>query len=80
MLYIPVTSPSALSSIVNLEWMGDRIDASEAEVVGWIGNFGDAQVMSSVVALEWVRDGIEELEVKAIEQLSYVDYYDSDYA
>ena len=77
MLYIPVTSPSALSSIVNLEWMGDGIDASEAEAIKWINNFGDAEVMSSVVALGWVQDGIEEIEVKAIQELSYINYDDA---
>ncbi len=77
MLYIPVTNPSALSSIVSLDWMGDHIDAAEAEAIKWINNIGDAEVMSSVVALGWVQDGIEELEVKAIQELSYIDYDDS---
>ena len=76
MLYIPVTSPSALSSIVNLDWMGDHIDAAEAEAIKWIVYFGDAEVMSSVVALGWVQDGIEEIEGKAIQELSYMAYDD----
>ncbi len=80
MLYIPVTSPSALSSIVNLDWMSDRIDASEAEAINWINNFGDADVMSSVVSLGWVQDGIEGLEVEVIQQLSYIDYNASEVA
>ena len=77
MLYIPVTSSPALSSLVNLDWMGDRIDAAEAEAIKWINNFGDAEVMSSVVALGWVQDGIEELEVKTIQEISYIAYDDT---
>ena len=80
MLYIPVTSPSVLSSIVNLDWMSDRIDVPEAEAIKWINNIGDAEVMSSVVVLGWVHDGIKELEAKTIRELSYIDYDDSEVA
>ena len=39
-----------------------------------MSNFSDAEVASSVVSLGWVQDGIEELEVKTIENLSYIAY------
>ena len=39
-----------------------------------MNNFGDEEVASSVVALSWMQDGIEEIEVKTIEELSYIAY------
>ena len=80
LLYIAVSSRSVVSSIVALDWLQDGIEDLEGEAINWIGNFGDAEVASSVVALGWVQDGIEEVEVKAIQQLSYIDYHDSDQA
>ena len=37
-----------------------------------VDSSGDADVALSVTELAWVRDGIEELEVKTIEELSYI--------
>ena len=61
---------------MNLEWMGDGIDASDAEAIKWIGNFGDAEVMSSVVALPWVQDGVGRQETRAIKEISHLAYKD----
>ena len=77
LLYIAVTSRPVVSSIVDLDWMHDGIEDLEAEAIRWMNNFRDEEVASSVVALAWVQDGIKELEVKAIEELSYINNYDS---
>ena len=47
------------------------------EAIYWVNNSGDADVALSVTELAWMRDGIEELEVKTIEELSYIGQRDS---
>ena len=37
-----------------------------------MNNFGDAEVASAVVSLGWLQDGIDDVEVKTIEELSYI--------
>ena len=74
LLYFAVTSRTAVSSIVGLDWVRDGIEALEAGAIHWVNNFRDAEVASSVVALGWVQDGIEEIEVDTIEELSYIAY------
>ena len=78
--YLAAEDPNVASSIVSFGWMQDGVDDVEAAVLGWLNNFGSAEVVSSVVALGWVDDGIEEIEVTALEQLSYIDYADADVA
>ena len=80
LLYIAVTSPSAVSSIVEIEWVRDGVDKQEAEAIAWVDNSGDADVALSVTELGWVRDGIEELEVKTIQELSYIGQDDAEVA
>ena len=54
--------------------------AVEAEALGWMNNIGSAEVATSVVSLGWVADGIDEIEVKAIEELSYMAIGDAKFA
>ena len=63
-------------------WVGCRtaIEDIEWQSINWVNNFGDGAVASSVVALAWVQDGVEEREVNTIEELSYIDYYDTEEA
>ena len=42
-----------------------------------MNNFGDAEVASSVMSLGWMQDSIEEVEVKTIEELSYISNKDA---
>ncbi len=77
LLYIAVTSRSVVSTIVSFGWVQDGIDDEEAEAFRWLDNIGSADVASSVVTLSWVEDGIEKIDVKALEQISYIDYGDS---
>ena len=37
-----------------------------------MSNIGDAEVASAVVSLGWMQDGIDDVEVKTIEELSYI--------
>ena len=65
--------------VVALGWVQDGIEDIEAEAVDWIGNMGSAEVASAVVALGWVHDGIDDqLEVRTIEELSYIAYDDTE--
>ncbi len=77
LLYIAVTSRSVVGTIVSFSWVQDGIDDEEAGAFRWLNNIGSADVASSVVTLSWMEDGIEEIEVKVLEQISYVDYGDS---
>ena len=52
--------------------MQDGIDDVEAGAIRWINNIRTAEVASSAVSLGWVQDGIDAVEVKTIEELSYV--------
>ena len=45
-----------------------------------MNNIGSAEVASSVVSLGWLEDGIDEIEVKAIEGISNISYWDADVA
>ena len=77
LLYIAVTSRAVVSSLVSLQWVQDGISADEAAAIGWINNIGGPGVMTAVVALEWVQDGIDnDLEVRTMQELSYMDYED----
>ena len=65
-------------SVVALGWVQDGIEDIEAEAVGWISNIGSTEVASAVVALSWVQDGIDDaLEIRTIEDLSYIAYDDT---
>ena len=60
-------------SVVALDWVRDGVDDDvEAGAIDWMNNFGDAEVASAVVSLGWVQDGIDDVEVKTIEELSYI--------
>ena len=73
LLYIAVTSRAVVSSLISLDWVQDGISDDEAAAIDRINNIASAEVMSAVVALGWVRDGIDDdLEVKTIEELSYI--------
>ena len=73
LLYIAVTSRSLVASLVSLDWVRDGMSGDEAEAIDWINNMPGAEVMSAVVALGWIQDGIDDdLEVKTIEELSYI--------
>ena len=78
--YIAFDDAELASSVVGLDWVQDGIEEIEVEAIGWANNFGDGAVASSVVALAWVQDGVEEREVNTIEELSYIDFYDTDEA
>ena len=78
--YIAYDDAKLASSVVGLDWVQDGIEEIEFEAIGWANNFGDGAVASSVVALAWVQDGVEEREVNTIEELSYIDFYDTDEA
>ena len=72
LLYIAVTSRSVVASIVSLSWVQDGIHDEETGAFRWMNNIGSAKVASSVVSLGWVEDDIDEIEVKTIEELSYI--------
>ena len=79
LLYIAVTSRSVVASLVSLDWVRDGMTGDETEAIDWINNMPGAEVMSAVVALGWVRDGIDDdLEVRTIEELSYIAYDDTE--
>ena len=59
-------------SVVSLDWVQDGVDDLEAGAIGWMNNFGDAEVASAVASLGWLQDGIDDVEVKTIEELSYI--------
>ena len=80
LLYIAVLSRTVASSIVSLSWVQDGVDGVEPETIGWLNNIGSAEVASAVVSLGWVADGIDETEVKAIQEISYIDYWDAEVA
>ena len=67
-----------------LEWVTDNIEELEFQAIywmrNWVLNMGEGNVAASIVAMGWVQDGVSELEVGAIEQLSYIAYYDADIA
>lgn len=75
--YIDYDDSGVASSVVGLDWIQDGIEVLEFEAINWVNNFGDMEVAASVVTLGWMEDGIEELEVKTIQELSYINYYDS---
>ena len=77
MRYINLDASEVAASVIALPWVQDGIEDAEFEAIDWINNFGSGEAMASVVSLNWVRDGIEEPEVKTLEELSYIDYYDS---
>ena len=68
------------SSVVSLDWVQDGVHGLEVETIGWVNNIGGAEVASAVVSLGWVVDGIDEFEVKALEEISYIDYRDTEVA
>ena len=73
-------SAELASSVIDLDWVQDGIEEIEFEAIGWANNFSDGAVASLAVALAWVQDGVEEREVNTIEELSYIDFYDTDEA
>ena len=76
--YIDYDDPGLAMSVVSLGWVQDSISDVEAEAIAWIGNVSGVEVASAVVALAWVQDGIDgDLEVRTIEELSYVSYGDA---
>ena len=78
--YIDYRDTEVAFSVVSMDWVRDGIDGIEAEALDWINNIGSAEVASAVVSLGWVADGIDETEVKAIQEISYIDYRDTDVA
>ena len=72
LLYIAVMSRSVTMSLVSMPWVQDGVTQSEAGAVGWMNNFGAAEVASAVVSLEWMQDGVDGAEVRALEELSYI--------
>ena len=80
LLYVAVVSRPVASSIISLGWVQDGIDDAESGAIHWMRNIGAAEVASSVVALSWVQDRIEAVEVKTIEELSYISNRDAEVA
>ena len=80
LLYIAATSRSVAASILSLGWIQDGVQELEAGVIDWLNNVGSADVASKVVSLTWLKDGIEDNELKAVEQISYIDYGDPEVA
>ena len=78
--YIAYDDAELASSVIGLDWVQDSIEEIEFEAIGWVNNFGGVAAASAVVALAWVQDGVEEREVSTIEELSYIDFYDTDEA
>ncbi len=78
--YIEYDNSEVAAAVIALGWVQDGIEDLEWEAIDWVNNFGDMEVASSVVALAWVQDGVEEREVNTIEELSYIDFYDTDEA
>ncbi len=78
--YIAYDDAELASSVIGLDWVQDSIEEIEFEAIGWVNNFGGVEAASAVVALAWVQDGVEEREVNTIEELSYIDFYDTDEA
>ena len=78
--YIAFDDAELASSVVGLGWVQDGIEDIEWQSINWVNNFGGVEAASSVVALAWVQDGVEEREVNTIEELSYIDYYDTEEA
>ena len=76
--YIGQADSEVAAVVMALSWVQDGIEDLEFQAIDWINNFGSEQAMKSVTALGWVRDGIQEMEPKAIEELSYIDYEDSE--
>ena len=75
--YVDQDNSAVAASLIALPLVQDGVEDAEFEAIDWINNFGSGDAMTSIVALGWVQDGIEELEVKTIQELSYIDYYDS---
>ena len=80
LLYIVVVSRTVAASIVSLSWVQDGVNDVEAGAFRWMKNIGSAKVKTSVVSLSWVEGGIDEIEVMAIEEISYIDYADTEVA
>ena len=80
MSYINYDDDELALALVDLAWIQDGVEEVELDALGWVGNFSNPEVALQVVSLAWVKDEIEELEVSAIEELSYIDYYDGDLA
>ena len=78
--YIAYNHVGLASSVIGLGWVQDGIEEIEVEAIGWVNNFGGVEAASAVVALAWVQDGVEDREVDTIEELSYLDFYDTDEA
>ena len=78
--YIAFDDADLALAVVDLAWVQDGIEDIEWQSINWVNNFGGVEAASSVVALAWVQDGVEEREVNTIEELSYIDYYDTDEA
>ena len=72
--WIADDDPAIALRILDMPWVIDEVDDLEAGAINWVNNFKDANVALSVVALGWVQDGIGEIEVKTIEELSYITY------
>ena len=72
---------SAVSaSVVALPWVQDGVEGIEFDAIDWVDNFGGGEAATALVASDWVKDSVTELEVKAIEELSYINYDDAEVA
>ena len=78
--YLANEFPLVAASLVSLGWVEDGIDELDFQGIDWVRNMGNEEVAASVVALDWVRDGLDVVEVKVIEQLSYISLEDPDVA
>ena len=78
--YIAFDDAELAYSVIVLGWVQDGVEDIEWQAIDWVNNFGGVEPASAVVALAWVQDGVEEREVNTIEELSYIDFYDTDEA
>ena len=72
--YVAYDDSGLASMVAGLGWMQDGVDEREFVALEWIGNFSNPETAMAVVALQWAGDGVEEIEVRAFEELSYIDY------
>ncbi len=67
----------AMTNLLMFPWVQDGVTQDEAEVMDLITSFNDPANALSATALIWLQDGVDELEMKAIQDLYDINYYDS---
>ena len=72
--YITNKDPATGRSLAAFSWVQDGIRAIEADAIRWISNIQGSEATLSVMALEWMADDVTSLEVRLIEEVSYLTY------